>query len=122
MAKLKIARVLTCSEEEDIVKIARTMSQKKDRRMFVLDKSKKLIGIITVTDLAFKALAKNKINLKAKDIMTKGVKSVDITEPLEKAFEIMNPLKTYTCPITKNGKLLGVVHHHDLMSCLFSNK
>jgi CBS domain-containing protein len=119
--KIKILPVITCSLDDSITHIAKVMKEKKERRVFVVDKSKKLEGIITTTDLVYKALANDSKNLKAKDVMTQEVKSIDIQEDMEKALEIMNDLKTFTCPVTDKGKLLGLVSYHDLVSYVISS-
>lgn len=122
MKKLTVSKPKTCNEDLSVSKVAQLMAKTEERRIFVLDKSKSLKGIITTTDLAFKVVAKNKLNLKAKDIMSKRIKSIKTDEPLEKALEIMNSLKTYVCPVVDGKKLIGVIHHHDVINFIVSNR
>lgn len=112
--KIKLHKVLACKIDEKIIEVSKKLKEKKERRIFVVDKDK-LVGIITTTDLVYKVLAENKKDLTARDVMTKEVKSVDINEDIEKALEIMNSLKTFACPVTVKGKLLGLVSYHDLV-------
>ncbi len=114
--KIPIKTALTCSEKESVVEISKKLKDNKERRIFVVGADKKLIGIITTTDLVYKALSVPASNLTGKDVMTKEIKSVDITEDLNKALEIMNSLKTFTCPVTQKGVLLGVISYQELVS------
>ena len=95
--------------------------EKQERRIFVVDAHKKLLGIITTTDLVYKVLSKcsEAERLKAKDIMIKNVKALDINEDLEKALEIMNELQSFTCPVTENGHIVGIISYHELVNHVF---
>jgi CBS domain-containing protein len=116
--KITLHPALVCEEQESVEEISRKLCDNKDRRIFVNDKDGILKGIITTTDIVYKASCdfENAKSLKAKDIMVAGVKSIDISEDLDKALEIMNELKTFNCPITEGGKIIGVVSYHDLMN------
>jgi signal-transduction protein with cAMP-binding, CBS, and nucleotidyltransferase domain len=114
--KINLHEALTCSVNDGAVEIAKKLRDKKERRIFVVDSSKKLVGVITTTDLVYKVMCGSSGKLNAKDIMTKEVRHVDIADDLDKALEIMNSLKTFTCPVTQEGVLLGVISYHDLVS------
>src|SRR3989344_5197486 len=94
IGKIKIYGVLTCGPEESAKDVSNKMKKHKDRRVFVVGEDEKLIGIITSSDLVYKVLAEGCADKKAKEIMTKDVKGVDVKEELEKALEVMNELKT----------------------------
>ena len=121
MEKIKIHPALTCFIDESIVNIAKKLKKEKHRRIFVIDDEKKLKGVITTTDLVYKALAENKTALKARDIMTKKVEYVEQSDELEKALGVMNSTKSYVCPITENGKFIGLLSHHDIVGFLISS-
>ena len=114
--KIKVHKVLTCKDNVSAEYISKILRDKNERRIFVVDNQGLLKGIITTTDLVYKVLAEDNEKLLAKDIMTSDVLSVDISEDLNKALEIMNKIKSYSCPITDNGKLLGMVSYHDIFS------
>lgn len=118
--KIKLHEVLTCKENETVESIAEKLKEKKERRIFVVDKEEKLVGIITTTDLVYKVLV-NKKDLKARDVMTKNVRSVEDNENLEEALEIMNELKSFVCPVTKKGKILGLISYHDLVGYVLNS-
>ena len=121
--KITIHKALTCGLDESVMDIAKKLKAGKERRIFVVDKNEKIEGIITTTDLVYKALCDgdkcSKMN--AKDLMVKNVKAVDLNEDFEKALEIMNELKTFTCPVTDGGKLVGVISYHELIDYLFNS-
>ncbi len=119
--KIKIHEVLTCNPNDNITSIAKKLKNNNERRIFVVDSNEKLLGIITTTDLVYKVLAKNKENQKAKEIMTKNVKTVDTSDELNKSLEIMNEIKSFSCPLTENNKIIGLISYHDLIGHLFSS-
>ena len=114
--KISIHKALTCSENESVKDIAKKLKENKDRRIFVVD-NEKLIGLITTTDLVYKALCGD--GQKAKDVMTRDVKAVEVSEGLDKALEIMNELNSFVCPVVDNGKLLGIISYHELIKYVF---
>lgn len=118
--KIKIQEVLTCFEDDNIKFISIKLKEKGERRIFVVDKETNLIGVITTTDLVYKALCSDNSgeSLFAKDVMTTGVRSVDINEDINNALEVMNDLKTFVCPLTDNKKLLGIINYQDLIEHL----
>jgi len=116
--KIKIIRAETCSPEDNCLIIAKLMSKKNQRRVFVLGKNKKLAGVVTTTDFLTKIAAKNlnSKNVKIKDIMSKKVFSIETKDNIDDALKIMNKLKTFVCPITENGKFLGIITYQNLIS------
>lgn len=118
--KIPIHSVIHCKEEDSVKEIANKLREKKDRRIFVLGHDEKLIGLITTTDLVYKALGENG-DLKAKDVMTKHVLAVDIGEDFDKALEIMDKTNSFVCPVTEHGKILGIIDYHDLVNYVFKS-
>ena len=116
--KIKVHEALTCKLDDDVKDIARKLKENKERRIFVVDNSGKLVGLITTTDLVYNALCEDK-NLKAKDVMIKEVKCVDVSEDLDKALAIMDETKSFVCPVVKEEKVLGIVTYHDLVNYVF---
>lgn len=119
-AKIKIQKALTCKEDENVANIAKMLKKENHRRIFVVDEEGKLKGIITTTDLVYKVLADGKKTAKAKDIMTAKVEHVEHSDPLENALGVMDATKSYVCPVTENGKFIGLISHHDIVGFLVS--
>ena len=119
--KIKVHEVMTCNVEDDVSEIAAKLKEKNERRVFVTDNQGVLKGIITTTDLVYKVLPNCSFDMKAKDVMVREVKSVDIKEDLEKALEIMNGLETFVCPVTEKGKILGIVSYPEIVDYVLAS-
>lgn len=118
MKDIKLIKAETCSPESTVQEISKEMQKNKLRRLFVVDKDKKLLGIITTVDIINRVVAKSKdpSKIKASEVMEKNVLHVDIDEPLNNALKIMNKLKTFVCPIVEKKKLLGLVSYQNIIS------
>lgn len=82
----------------------------------VLDKEKKLLGIITDGDIRRmleKGLSLDSV--KAIDIMSKNPKTIDISELAYKAFTIMEENKITSVVVLDGGQYKGLVHIHDII-------
>lgn len=83
--------------------------------LFVINKSRELLGIISK-----ESLAENNNSI-AKDIMNKNFLSFDVYEKVNKAMlkaEEKNQLQT---PITENNKLVGTISQSSLAEALFTH-
>ncbi len=75
-----------------------------------------LLGIITDGDLRRMLEQGSDLNaLTAGDIMTKDPKSVEESELVVNALEIMRSHKITQLPVMKDGAYVGVVHMHDIL-------
>ncbi len=115
---IKLHPVITCNENAKAEDIAGTLKDSNERRIFVTDNDGNLAGIITTTDLVYKSLAGN--SLTAKEIMTKEIKFIDKKDNLEKAIEIMNEIKSYSCPVVEGGKIIGIISYHDVINYILN--
>ena len=118
MEEIKLIKADTCYPSESVLSVAKRMQSKKMRRFYVVDKEQKLLGVVTTVDIVNKIVASKKDPSKTTvdKIMTKTVKSVSVDNNVEECLEIMNKLKTLACPITKEGKLLGVVSYQNIIA------
>ncbi len=93
------------------------MTRKKLGMTCVIDDEERLVGIITDGDLR-RALQKHKNNLLQKtagDCMTRNPVTIDKEDLATKALNIMEAKKITSLIIkTRNGKIGGIVHLHDL--------
>jgi CBS domain-containing protein len=117
----KILKATSIEENVSVLKIAKIMKQKKIRHVFVCDKKGTLKGIISESDIVRKVVAENKKpeEVLAKEIMVSPVLAVEINDNPEKALAIMNKIKTLTCPVTKNKKLVGIVHYQSIVNQIY---
>lgn len=79
----------------------------------VVDKTKKLVGIVTNRDLRFERDYKRKI----KEVMTKKVITTTGRISFDKAAQILQEHRIEKLPVVdKNGKLVGLITYRDIMS------
>lgn len=115
--ELKVYPAIICHLEDTIVDVAKKMMKNSARHIFVADSQNHAIGIISGTDFTNKVIAegKNPELLKAKDVMNAPVESIGIKDEVEFAMAVMMRRKTYSCLVTDNGKIKGVVDYKSVM-------
>ena len=115
----------TAAEDTSFEEALHIMKEKKIRRLPIVGKSGRLSGIVVQKDLfsaspsAATSLSVFEVHyllskLKMKDVMTKRVVTVGDDCPLEEAARIMVDYKIGCLPITKDGKLLGIITETDI--------
>lgn len=113
-----LIKPLSCKEGMNVVEVAKILRDRKQRRVIVVNENNEPIGIISTTDVNNRVVAENKdaSKLNAKDIMTKPIYLVcDINDNLNDIFEKMIECKSFFCPVTKDGKLYGVLTYGELI-------
>ena len=101
-------------ENEQMSKTLLTMTNKSFGCVGVINKDKKLVGIITDGDLR-RNMNNNLINKKASDLMTKKPTVGDQNLLVGEALNIMNRKKITSLFICIKTKPIGIVHIHDLL-------
>lgn len=134
------SNVITITPESSIKEVGRILKEKRISGLPVVDNDGELVGIITLTDM-FKILGQiyhwRKIETKAPELkisemfekekeeakvsiyMTKAVFTVEEDEPIEAVMDLMFERNVHTIPVTKKGKIVGVVGRRDLMYSCF---
>jgi CBS domain-containing protein len=121
MIDMKIKEVmkpaLTIEEGATALKAASLM-EKHDVGSLIVIKNSAAVGIITERDLLSKVTAKNKTPSKVavKDLMSKGVITLDPDSMLDDAAYLMIKHKIKRLPVVKDKKLLGIVTATDVVS------
>jgi acetoin utilization protein AcuB len=115
----------TATEDMSFEEALHIMKEKKIRRLPVVNKSGRLCGIVVQKDL-FSASPSTATSLsvfevhyllsklKIKEVMIKKVVTVGDDCPLEEAARIMVDHQIGCLPITKEGKLLGIITETDI--------
>ena len=89
-------------------------SREKNRYTFsgfpIVDKNKKLVGILTSKDIRFSPSKTASVS----EIMTKDVISASPNTNLKQAYDIMLKHKIGKLPLVKNGKLVGLYSYADV--------
>jgi acetoin utilization protein AcuB len=118
-------RPITVTEDTPVDRALRLMRDEKVRRFPVLDKRGKLVGIVSEKDLLTvspspaTSLSMYEIpyllsKIKVRDTMAKDVISVTEDTPLEEAARIMADNKIGGLPVTRDGKLVGIITETNL--------
>lgn len=119
----------TISPETSVPDALSLMRQKKVRRLPVLDKTGKLVGIVSDQDLLYASpspatsLSVFEINsliakITVAHVMTKKVVTITEDLPVEEAARIMADKKIGGLPVMKGAKLAGIVTETDLFRAL----
>lgn len=124
VSQVPIKEAFSVSESTSLQDVAQLIKEEKVRHVYVTNKGKELKGVISVFDLSNKVLAEGKDirKLAAKEIMTSPARSVDFYDELSKAYLYMIELDTFSLPITKDGKIHGVISLRDTLNLLVKEK
>ncbi|MBI2996755.1 MAG: CBS domain-containing protein [Candidatus Melainabacteria bacterium] len=107
------------SEDETIFNASKFMRQQKIRNLPVIDKNKKLVGLVTYREI-IDSLSGNSDMILVKDAMVKQVTAVGPETPLKGAIEIMLINKFGCLPVVDNDrKLIGLITETDLLKTLY---
>ena len=101
-------------ENEKMTKALFTMTKKSFGCVGVVNKNKKLIGIITDGDLR-RNMNDNLFNLKALNLMTKNPSIGNKDMLVGEALNLMNNKKITSLFICEKNKPVGIIHIHDLL-------
>ncbi|MEN6485976.1 MAG: CBS domain-containing protein [Syntrophobacteraceae bacterium] len=84
--------------------------------MPIVDEQSKVVGIITEIDLLEAILAgKDLEKTTAEDLMSKDTKVVDVDTQVAEIMTIMKDKSIIRVPVTKDGKLVGIVARRDIL-------
>ena len=121
---MKVKEIMTkgpacCGPETRLDKVASLMLENDCGEIPVLDGTK-LIGVVTDRDIAVRAFGKmrNPLDVPVKNIMTTDVLSVDEETALDVAVVLMQERKVRRVPVTRNGKVVGILAQADLVRAL----
>ncbi len=119
------AHPITVQEDTSVTDALTFMRQNRVRRLPVLDRHGRLVGIVSEKDLLYASpspattLSVYEISyllskLKVKEIMTREVITVCPDCPLEEAARIMVDHKIGGLPVVEDGRLVGIITETDL--------
>lgn len=132
--------VITVTPETSLKEVGMILKEKRISGLPVVDHEHRVVGIITLTDMlrildqihhwqAVEARVpqihmsqmyeKEKTESKVKNIMTQPVFTLDENSPFEELIYLMFDKKIHTIPVTREGKLVGVVGKRDLIYSSF---
>jgi acetoin utilization protein AcuB len=122
-------RPVTVTQDVPINEALSRMHEEKVRRLPVLDKKGRLVGIVSEKDLLYASpspatsLSMHELHyllskITVKDVMTKNVITVGEDTPLEEVARIMADNKVGCTPVMRQGELVGIVTETDLFKIL----
>src|SRR5215831_4422169 len=100
-----------------IASAARTMRQARVGSLLI-KKGKQLVGIVTDTDIVRRAVASGKPlgKLTVEKIMTAPICTIEMSESVDEAQNMMAELGVRHLGVTKNGEITGVISVRDVLS------
>ena len=117
-------RPITCRENDTLADVIGTMLDKKIRKIPVVDKQNNFKGMITSVDVLdilgggekHAIFRKNRtLKIRTGKFMTKHVTVFDHKKTLRKALEVFKREGKGLYPVTKKGKLIGVLTEWDIV-------
>jgi predicted transcriptional regulator len=104
-----------CFENESIKEVVDKIIEKGHRRLPILSKDKKIVGIITTMDILGAFLRKQNFSDPILTIMNREVIFCDMDETLGSVLMKFKFSRRGGFPITKNGKLVGTISERDII-------
>jgi CBS domain-containing protein len=110
--------VVTSSKTHTVAYAAKLMEKMHVGTVVILEKNKP-IGIISERDIINKVVAKNKaLDISIEMVMTKKIVMAECTITDVAAAALMTKYHVKKLPLTKNGKLVGMITQTDLLKIL----
>ena len=106
-----------CNETDSVVAVALEIRKHLLRHIYVLDSEGKPVGVISTTDMNNRVVAegKNPGDMVARDIMTSPIVSIDSGSDEKEAYRVCMKSQIAACPVTKEGKVVGIVTVNELV-------
>ena len=116
VAQIMTKRPKAIGPKTSIVSAAKTMRTARVGSLLV-KKGKQLVGIVTDTDIVRRAVATSKSlgKLTVDKIMTTPLCTIEGSQPVDDAQEMMGDLGVRHLAVTKGGAIVGVVSVRDVM-------
>jgi arabinose-5-phosphate isomerase len=83
----------------------------------IVDKERRVVGVVTAGDLTrlMERQAEKFLDVKVREVMNRNAKTVESDELAAGAVFIMEKFGIMALPVVEKGRLVGIVHLHDLM-------
>ncbi len=116
VAKIMNKNPKSVGPEMSIASAAKTMRAARVGSLFV-KKGKRLVGVVTDTDIVRRAVASGKPlgKLTVEKIMTTPICTIEGSQSIDDAQDMMADLGVRHLGVTKNGEISGVVSVRDLL-------
>ena len=110
-------KVVTEDEETAVTRLSRDM-EVAGIGSVVITKKGKPVGIVTDRDIAIKVIMKDRraSEIKAKEIMSSPLITIEPDAPLEKACELMAEKGIRRLPVIDDDKLVGIISLRNILT------
>jgi CBS domain-containing protein len=115
---IMIENVLTISPTEKVAAADLLMVRNDIGGLPVID-NEKLVGIITQRDIMLSRFSISVGGLQVEDLMTRNPVTIGPETSLEETLEIMLTKKVERLPVIKDGKLVGLVMHGQILKKIY---
>ena len=114
--------VVTVGPDTPLVDVARQVAAHKIGAVPVVDRRKKLVGIISTSDLVAFLHDGGRLDVTvARVVMTKKLVAIDEFALAEEAIAVIRKADIHYLPVTRAGKLVGMLGASDLMAHLLQS-
>jgi signal-transduction protein with cAMP-binding, CBS, and nucleotidyltransferase domain len=112
-----LLKPLTCKATGLIGPAAKKLKENKLRHLYVVNKENEIQGIFAGSDVVYNVIAEgvDYRKMKVEEVMNKDIVSFSVDDPLIKAVGFMSHSNIQSCPILKEGKLIGVLSYKEAM-------
>lgn len=118
LALLMTRDITPTSLDEDISEVAKVLSKGKFRRMPVVEDGI-LVGILSVSDIVWKAIPKMNITDTVEKYLEETITAIWEDTPIKISYEIMRLSKERALPVLNSeGKLSGIISDTDILNVL----
>ncbi len=109
--------VVTEEEDTPVTKIAKDM-EVYGIGSIIITREGEPVGIVTDRDIALKVIKEDRLvrEVKAKDIMSSPLITIEADASIEKACEIMAKNRIRRLPVVEDGKLVGVISVRNILT------
>ncbi|HXH86232.1 MAG TPA: CBS domain-containing protein [Nitrospira sp.] len=116
VSRIMTKRPKTIGPKTSVVSAAKAMRTARVGSLFV-KKGKQLVGIVTDTDIVRRAVSMNKNlgKMTVEKIMTSPICSIEGSQPVDDAQDMMGDLGVRHLAVTQDGSIVGVISVRDLL-------
>ena len=116
VSRIMTKRPKTIGPKTSVVSAAKAMRTARVGSLFV-KKGKQLVGIVTDTDIVRRAVSTNKNlgKMTVEKIMTSPICSIEGSQPVDDAQDMMGDLGVRHLAVTQDGSIVGVISVRDLL-------
>ena len=117
--------VYSIADDLTVYEAARYLREKQVRSVGVCDRSGKLVGVVSQSDISDKVVAENKCadEMRASEIMTSQLTVVPPETPLDECVRLMEKHGFFHLPVTNNhGQYRGMISVKDLLTVIAADQ